>query len=409
MELHLLKALLNKEIYNTYINLIPDTLFTDEALTLFKALKNLKVSLSTDLTVPELSLYFYTINPTLTTAQKHLYETLFQKLILLEPISYEVAEKTFMELLAREQIKQVIETGLKVIQGEPEAKSKFSELISVYANGTVSIDNAEPVDMSVDDLLIYAATKGEFQINVPELNQYLPGLDRGTFTIIFARPEVGKTAAWVTLVAAPKGFLDQQKKVLVVLNEEPARRSLLRCVHAASGISLDVLSSSPHALDKAREIWAAKKGYLHLYDAVGMTLNELEYLVKKIQPDIVIVDNMDKVRISGSFAREDQYLKALYVHMREILKRNHCAGIAVSQASAEAEDRKILTLDMLENSRTGKAAEADVIIGIGKVLVGDQVNSPIRHAYFCKNKLTGAHEVVNLELCSELSSYYHGE
>ena len=44
---------------------------------------------------------------------------------------------------------------------------------------------------------------------------------------------------------------------------------------------------------------------------------------------------------------------------------------------------------MLENSRTGKAAEADIIIGIGKNF-GDEEDY-IRHLCVSKNKLTGWH------------------
>ena len=47
------------------------------------------------------------------------------------------------------------------------------------------------------------------------------------FTAIFARPEIGKTAFYVSLVASPNGFCSQGADVHIITNEEPARRTCL--------------------------------------------------------------------------------------------------------------------------------------------------------------------------------------
>ena len=60
---------------------------------------------------------------------------------------------------------------------------------------------------------------------------------------------------------------------------------------------------------------------------------------------------------------------------------------------------------MMENSRTGKAAEADLIIGIGKSQ--DEEGSPnfIRHLNVLKNKITGWHGIVTSILIPSKSRY----
>ena len=60
-------------------------------------------------------------------------------------------------------------------------------------------------------------------------------------------------------------------------------------------------------------------------------------------------------------------------------------------------------------SRTGKAAEADLMILIGKspTVEGQEEDSPLRHINIVKNKLNGWHGMVNCEL-DYLTARYEG-
>ena len=64
--------------------------------------------------------------------------------------------------------------------------------------------------------------------------------------------------------------------------------------------------------------------------------------------------------------------------------------IAISQASADAHNRNSISFDQMENSKTGKAAEADLIIGIGRNSNSDLENK-IRTLCISKNKINGYH------------------
>jgi replicative DNA helicase len=118
----------------------------------------------------------------------------------------------------------------------------------------------------------------------------------------------------------------------------------------------------------------------------------------------VVVDQLDKMSIDGTFARTDEKLRAIYTGAREIAKRRNCAIVAVSQASADAEGRYEVTFSMMENSRTGKAAEADLIIGVGK---SDTVDSEDHSRGICisKNKITGWHGTIGAILDPQTSRY----
>ena len=100
----------------------------------------------------------------------------------------------------------------------------------------------------------------------------------------------------------------------------------------------------------------------------------------------MFIDQLDKVHVTGLYNRTDEKLKEVYVRTREIAKRHGCLIWAVSQASYEAQNLHEVSYEHLDNSRTGKAGEADIILGIG---VGEGDNARTLHV--SKNKLNGWH------------------
>jgi len=118
----------------------------------------------------------------------------------------------------------------------------------------------------------------------------------------------------------------------------------------------------------------------------------------------LIIDQLDKVNVNGNFARTDEKLRSIYTKFREICKRHKLFGIGISQASADAEERTHVTYAMMENSKTGKAAEADLIIGIGK---NDITNNDDTRRYLTisKNKLSGFHGNIVCNLDTKRNRY----
>ena len=87
-------------------------------------------------------------------------------------------------------------------------------------------------------------------------------------------------------------------------------------------------------------------------------------------------------------------------------KRHNIALIVLSQASADAEGRTRLDFSMMEASKTGKASEADLIIGIGKhSSQDDDEPNNTRFLNISKNKLSGFHGVIACNIEPEVSRY----
>jgi hypothetical protein len=162
-------------------------------------------------------------------------------------------------------------------------------------------------------------------------------------------------------------------------------------------------------MGKAQAMYKPVYDNIKIKEAGGRDMAWVESVCKSYSPDILVLDMGDKFGVQGSFARQDEALKACAIYARQIAKTYDCAVFYMSQLSAEAEGRTTLNQSMMEGSRTGKAAEADLMLLIGKAATveGQDEDSPLRHVNIVKNKLNGWHGMVNCEL-DYLTARYSG-
>jgi replicative DNA helicase len=217
---------------------------------------------------------------------------------------------------------------------------------------------------------------------------------------LFARPEVGKTTFCCFLAAS---YIRQGFKVTYWANEEPAEKIKLRIIQSYFALKRDEMVEQRESL--ASRYNAEVAPYLTVMDSVGTSMEEANEYAKLNNPDIMFMDQLDKFRVNGEYNRGDERLKETYVLAREIAKRNDLLVWAVSQASNDAHDRQFIDYSMMDNSKTGKAGEADIIIGIGKTGASD-VDNIVRHVCISKNKLNGWHGTINTQIDIHRGVYY---
>jgi RecA-family ATPase len=148
---------------------------------------------------------------------------------------------------------------------------------------------------------------------------------------------------------------------------------------------------------------------IELYDSTGKDMSWVEAIIKAYTPDIVVLDMGDKFAVKNS-DKSDVYLKNAAIHARNIAKQYNCAIIWMSQLSADAEGKINVDQSMLEGSKTGKAAEADLMVLISKNPVLDVTDEDKddtqRYLIIAKNKLKGGwHGKVTCELDGERAQY----
>ena len=274
----------------------------------------------------------------------------------------------------------VAKKALDVEDGKA-AVSELLDLFSKFEHQEIEIDEAVPVTMSLKDLYNTQVDTPGLRWRLRFLNQSLGSLRKGDFGFIFARPETGKT----TFLASEITHMATQTEgdILWFCNEEQGNKVGIRTFQAALGVQTDTLWND---IDRHQRIYDSKVGnrikIFHFEDSSNA--NRIEQILKQHKPALIIFDQLDKVK-GFKAERKDLELAAGYQWAREIAKQ-YAPVIGVSQASGEAEGKLWLSMDMIDGSKTGKAAEADWIVGIGK----DSDNtSRSRYLAICKNKLIG--------------------
>jgi archaellum biogenesis ATPase FlaH len=402
MEKALLALLLKNQFFLKVKPNLSKDLFPDKLAKIFEAIVAGHEKYNRDLKLSEVIPLVSMKYPATTTAEMDMLKNLVDEIGDQDTLGEDLGEQLIFALWKKEEARKIAETALGIVNGETTDLSTLSSRVQRLVEGTYLEPRYSPVTDDISELVGAFSHQNAIRFNITDLQERVGGIGPGNLFIAFARPETGKTAFWVSLACAPNGWLHQGYKVHAFVNEEPAIRTKMRCISAMTGRTSLEIQLDPLIV---QEEWNAFKDNLKVYDSVDMSLDMLNEYCRTNSPDILVVDQLDKVHVGGTYAREDQKLKQIYVGAREIAKRYGCMVLGLSQASAEAHGRGNISFDMMENSRTGKAAEADLIVGIGFNENLEGGDSPHRTLCVSKNKLSGWHGIVHANLQGALSRY----
>ena len=353
----------------------------------------------------EIEALFMSDNPTLTTAQKQAYSSLFSQIKREEPMGSDVAQEVLSKLFQQVVGEDVANIGFDMVNGDAASLEALRNLLERYGDDFIPNLNIEWDDISIETLMAKAELEARWTFNIPSVARKVEGVSGGQLIEVGARPNTGKTSFHASLIASPGGFAHQGAKCIILCNEEPTHRVGARYLTAAAGMSAREVRDN---MSKAQALYAPVMNNIKIKEAGGRDMAWVESVCKSYQPDILVLDMGDKFGVQGSFARQDEALKACAIYARQIAKTYDCAVFYMSQLSAEAEGRAQLNQSMMEGSRTGKAAEADLMILIGKTnaqIEGEEEDSPMRHVNVVKNKLKGWHGMVNVDLDYQTARY----
>ena len=403
MQTSLLNSLLSADFYEQNKSRLKDTLFDDRCSEVFKLIAEAHSKYSHDLTVSDILAIWKAKHPAATNTDRTQFTDLVAAVADADPLSPDIASDVIENLWKQETGREIANLGISISEGRYEAMDMLKRLLEKLGEHYVSDDFGEPVTDDIYTLLAEASDDARWKFNIETLSRNVYGIGPSEFGIVFARPETGKTAFVVSLAAAPNGFCQQGAKVLYLGNEEAARRTKLRAVQAWAGLTKAEVHDNP---DLAMTRYLAIRDRLIMKDIQEKDLAWVDAYIGHIKPDVVIIDQLDKVNLTGSFNASHERLRELYRQAREMAKRHEVALIGLSQASADAEGRTRLDFSMMEGSKTGKAAEADLIIGIGKhSSQDDDEPNTTRFLNVSKNKLSGYHGVIACNIEPEISRY----
>ena len=402
MEKQLINLLLKKDFYSKNKSKIGKTVFTNGVGSFYDTIKKAHEKYpDNDLEIDEVSaLHTEVYNPALTRASKINFVNLIDEIKSEKLPNKDVAKDILDSMYKKSVAHRIALEATNIYNGGDASFLTIKNYVDEIENEVEEIQGSVTDD--IEELIKELDEDTQYSFgDIPDLRRLVKGVGKGNLMIVFARPETGKTAFWVSLVANRNGFASQGAKVHALVNEEPAIRTQMRLISCWTGMTKEEITKD---ISLATERWNQIKSNVKIIDTVNWDLDQIDAYCDVNKPDIVIVDQLDKIGVRGNFARTDEKLRAIYTGAREVAKRHDCCIIAISQASAEAQGRAELTFDMMENSRTGKAAEADLIIGIGQQNVVDS-EAVLRTLCVSKNKITGWHGRIDCEINPLLSRY----
>lgn len=310
----------------------------------------------------------------------------FDNLRVVEASEHSV--EVLAKALKRAQVlRKLAETAYDASEGKETAlkavKSLTEELSKLDTEQTTA--DWEFVTDDIEELLKSTVETTGLRWRLNSLNRHLGSLRKGDFGFVFARPETGKT----TFLASEISYMAEQLKqmnsgpVLHINNEEQNDKVKLRYSQATLGATLEqLLGNKTKANESIKERIG---GYILIPNQGTYSRRDVEQLCERTNPGLLIFDQIDKI---GGFdgERDDLRLGSIYQWARDLAKQ-YCPTIGICQADGSGENTKWLTMGNVANAKTSKQAEADWILGIGKIHDGGYEN--VRFFHLSKNKLIG--------------------
>jgi|TARA_R100001126_G_scaffold35222_1_gene19671 hypothetical protein len=405
MELSLIKTLMNKDFYEDHKGAkCPDRLFSKEVRKIKATIDKAMLQYGRTVTTDEIQALFLSSNPSLTTAQKQAYESMFLTLKKETELGKDIAQEVLSKLFQQIVGEDIANIGFNYVNGTQSTLEPLRNILDSYGDDFIPNLNVDWEDLSIENLIKSNDLETRWSFNIPSLVHQLEGVNEGHLIEVGARPNTGKTSFHASLIASPTGFAHQGARCVVLCNEEKAVRVGARYLTAAVGMNMHEIRDKP---SQAHELWKKVEKNVSIKDATSKDMNWVESICKAYKPDVLVLDMGDKFAITQGFARQDEALKANAIHARQIGKAYNCAVFYMSQLSAEAEGKVLLNQSMMEGSRTGKAAEADVMILIAKnpPVEGKDGEDSVRHLNIVKNKITGWHGKIICDLDYKLARY----
>tara|TARA_R110000772_G_scaffold169287_6_gene281165 strand:- start:1465 stop:2685 length:1221 start_codon:yes stop_codon:yes gene_type:complete len=404
MKQELLQLLLDKDFYKNNKHRVYASLFDGSDLKpIYTTIVDAHEKFDGNLSVQDIEALYEAKNPTINQVKRDNIKILLREIFSRNSLNSQVAEEVLAETYKQKIGGEVAQIGVLMEAGEITDLLPLKKLIERVGESISYTEEYVHCTTDIDTLLKDASDENRWLFNLRALRNRVPGVGQGELCILFARPNTGKTAFHISLCYGPGGFLEQGAKVHTLVNEEPSKRSMLRAISSSTGASFEEMQED---IEFSKNAWRDLKPKVNMFDAHGMSIDEIDSYCERYKPDVLVVDQLDKISVKGNFQRTDEKLREVYTQAREIAKRHDLAFIAICQASADAHGKTILDPTEMEGSKTGKFAEADLIIGVGCHAVGvNEEADTTRHLTVGKNKITGWHGTIVCLIEPQVSRY----
>ena len=217
---------------------------------------------------------------------------------------------------------------------------------------------------------IYEST-GAYMTGVAMIDHHVGGLYNKELTLIMADTNVGKS---LMLTYIGGQLLRQQKKVLHVTLEMSAARTLLRymttllerdsTLNYTNLIACNPIDECFNHVVNLREKYESYMALEELPTGRG-TIADIEKLIEKHQPQVLIVDYLDLIKAATIREHKRFELGEIAVQLRGLGAEYGIPVVSATQTSRQAANRRIVGKEYVAEDYE-KIRVSDVVIGMGQ-------------------------------------------
>ena len=235
MELSLIRSLMNKEFYEEHRGArCPDRLFSKDVKKIKQSIDAAMDRYERSVTPDEIEALFMANNPTMTTAQKQAYSSLFNTIKREQPMGTDVAQEVLSKLFQQVIGEDIANLGVEYVVGDKSSLEPLRQILEQYGDDFTPTLNVEWDDIDIETLLARNDLEARWTFNIPSLVRKVEGVNGGHLIEVGARPNTGKTSFHASLIASPGGFAHQGANCIILCNEEGYHRVGARYLTAST-------------------------------------------------------------------------------------------------------------------------------------------------------------------------------
>lgn len=246
---------------------------------------------------------------------------------------------------------------------------------------------AQSYGLSMPSMMVGTANGVGCEWKLDAFNMSLGPIRRGDFIVLGARPELGKTS--FTMWTAIEWMKQYKMKTLVVNNEEARHRLFHRALQITNVKNAQwVQANMPKALADAEAVGVSEDTF-RIIDVHSKGMEQIDAEVARFDPDIVIINQLHKIRVKDSRLNSADRMEQLGMWARNMAVEGRIV-FGIVQADVTAHLKRKVYDSQLYGSKTAIQGEADAIICLG----GEGPSDDIRAFHITKNKLLGGPQTV---------------
>ena len=154
MELSLIRSLMDREFYDDHRGArCPDRLFSKDVRKIKNTIDKAMDQYERTVTPDEIEALFMANNPTLTTAQKQAYSSLFANIKREQPIGGDVAQEVLSKLFQQAVGEDIANLGVEYVVGDKSSLEPLRQILEQYGDDFTPNLNIEWDDIDIETLL----------------------------------------------------------------------------------------------------------------------------------------------------------------------------------------------------------------------------------------------------------------